>query len=93
MFSPYDSIKTLLHSEKGARLEANGCYLFLVSPDATKIEIARAITKIYKVKVAAVNTVNVRGKMKRVRTQIGKKPDWKKAYVRLAAGQKIDISK
>ena len=91
MYNPYDIIKTLLHSEKGARLETQRCYQFLVSPDATKIDIARAVSKIYKVKVEVVNTVNVRGKMKRVRTQIGKKPDWKKAYVRLAAGQKIDI--
>jgi len=91
MYNPYDIIKTLLHSEKGARLEAQRCYLFLVSPDASKIDISRAVAKIYKVKVEDVNTVNVRGKMKRVRTQIGKKPDWKKAYVRLAEGQKIDI--
>ena len=91
MLSPYDIIKTLLHTEKGARLETERSYLFLVSPDASKIDISRAVSKIYKVKVESVNTVNVRGKMKRVRTQIGKKPDWKKAYVRLAEGQKIDI--
>jgi large subunit ribosomal protein L23 len=91
MFNPYDIIKTLLHSEKGARLEAQRCYQFLVSPGASKIEISRAVAKIYKVKVEDVNTVNVRGKMKRVRTQIGKKTDWKKAYVRLAEGQKIDV--
>lgn len=91
MFNPYDVIKTLLHSEKGARLEADGCYLFLVACDAGKVAITRAVEKIYKVKVRDVNTVNVRGKMKRVRTQIGKKTDWKKAYVRLAEGQKIEI--
>jgi large subunit ribosomal protein L23 len=91
MFNPYDMIKTLLHSEKGARLEADGCYLFLVAPDAGKVAIARAVEMIYKVKVRDVNTVNVRGKMKRVRTQIGKKTDWKKAYVRLVEGQKIEI--
>jgi large subunit ribosomal protein L23 len=91
MFNPYEIIKTLLHSEKGARLEPFRCYQFLVTPDATKIEIARAVSKIYKVKVTDVNTVVVRGKMKRVRTQLGKKPDWKKAYVRLAEGQKIEV--
>lgn len=91
MYSPYDSIKTLIHSEKGARLETKGCYQFLVSKHATKIDIKRAVEKIYKVKVTAVNTVVTHGKMKRVRTQLGKKPDWKKAYVTLAEGQKIEV--
>ncbi|MFH1691917.1 MAG: 50S ribosomal protein L23 [Candidatus Omnitrophota bacterium] len=91
MHSPYDIIKTLIHSEKGARLEGNGCYQFYVSKKATKIDIKNAIEKIYKVKVDAVNTIIVHGKMKRVRQQIGKMPDWKKAFVQLASGQKIEI--
>jgi large subunit ribosomal protein L23 len=91
MYSPYDIIKTLIHSEKGSRLEGGGCYLFLVAKTATKIDIRNAIEKIYKVKVTDVNSVVVRGKMKRVRTQLGKQPDWKKAYVKLAPGQKIEV--
>ena len=91
MSSPYDIIKTLLHTEKGSRLEAGGCYQFLVDNRATKVDIRRSVEKIYKVKVTDVNTMVIRGKMKRVRTQLGKKPDWKKAYVRVAEGQKIEV--
>ncbi len=91
MLNPYDIIRTLIHSEKGARLESDGCYQFIVRPTASKIDIKRAVEKVYKVKVRDVNTVIVRGKMKRVRMQLGKKPDWKKAYVRLMPGQKIEI--
>ena len=90
MHSPYDIIKTLLHSEKSTRLEEDGCYQFLVDNKATKIDIKCAVEKIYKVKVTDVNTVLVRGKMKRVRQQLGKKPDWKKAFVKLVKGQKIE---
>ena len=91
MHSPYDIIITLIHSEKSARMEEDSCYQFSVALPATKIDIAKAVEKIYKVKVVSVNTVVVRGKMKRVRTQLGKKPDWKKAYVKLAKGQKIEV--
>ncbi len=76
---------------EGARLESDSCYQFLVDNKATKVDIKRAVEKIYKVKVEDVNTVVVHGKMKRVRQQIGKQPDWKKAFVRLAKGQKIEV--
>ncbi len=91
MHNPYDIIKTLIHSEKGSRLETGGCYQFYVSIDATKIDIKRAIEKIYKVSVLDVNTLVARGKMKRVRYQLGKQPDWKKAFVQLAKDQKIEV--
>ena len=91
MPNQFDIIKTLIHSEKGSRLETDGCYQFYVAKHATKIDIKHAIEKMYKVKVTDVNTVVVPGKMKRVRYQLGKQPDWKKAFVRLASGQKIEI--
>ena len=91
MFSPYDIIKTLIQTEKGARIETDGCYVFYVAPRSTKIDIKRAVESIYKVRVSTVNTMVVPGKMRRVRTQLGKQPDWKKAYVRLEEGQKIDL--
>lgn len=91
MYSPYDIIKTLIHSEKGSRLEADGCYQFYVASSASKVDIKRAVEKIYKVKVRDVNTMIVRGKMKRIRMQLGKQPDWKKAFVRLEENQKIDV--
>lgn len=93
MHSPYDIIKTLIHSEKGSRNESLGCYQFYVAPGASKVDIKRAVEKIYKVKVRDVNTMTVRGKMKRIRFQLGKQPDWKKAFVRLEANQKIEIAK
>ena len=91
MYSPYDIIKTLIHSEKGTRLEEGGCYQFLVAKSATKIDIRNAIEKIYKVKVTDVNSIIVRSKMTRVRTQLCKQPGWKKAYVKLAPCQKIEV--
>ncbi|MDD5019481.1 MAG: 50S ribosomal protein L23 [Candidatus Omnitrophica bacterium] len=90
MHNPYDIIKTLIHSEKGSRLEPDGCYQFYVASNASKVDIKRAVEKIYKVKVRDVNTMIVLGKMKRIRTQLGKQPDWKKAFVRLEENQKID---
>lgn len=93
MTNPYDIIKTLIHSEKGSRLEDKGCYQFYVSNNASKIDIRNAVEKIYKVKVRDVNTVVVGGKMKRIRMQLGRQPDWKKAFVQLEANQKIEIAK
>jgi len=90
MFNAYDIIKTLVQTEKGARIEGDGVYQFLVTNKSTKVDIKRAVESIYKVRVSTVNTLVMRGKMRRVRRQLGKQPDWKKAYVRLEEGQKID---
>lgn len=92
MITSYDIIQTLLRTEKGSALEPDRKYLFQVAPQANKIEIKKAIEDIYKVKVAAVNTVNVIGKRKRVRQALGKTSDWKKAIVTLKEGFKIDIT-
>lgn len=91
MHSPYDIIKALIHTEKGARLESDGCYLFTVAKTANKVDIRRAVEEIYKVRVKEVRTSVVPGKLKRVRYQIGKTPDWKKAFVKLEKGQKIEV--
>ena len=64
-------------------------YVFKVAMNATKTEIKDAIEKRFEVKVDAVNTAITRGKIKRVRMVPGKKPNWKKAYITLKAGQKI----
>ena len=64
-------------------------YVFKVAMKATKDEIKAAIEKRFDVKVDSVNTVITRGKIKRVRMVAGKKPNWKKAYITLKAGQKI----
>lgn len=64
-------------------------YVFKVGLSATKQEIKSAIESRFNVKVDSVNTLINRGKMKRVRTAVGKKSNWKKAYITLQAGNKI----
>ena len=64
-------------------------YTFKVFMSASKEEIKEAVEKRFEVQVESVNTMVVRGKIKRVRAQYGKKPNWKKAIVKLKAGNKI----
>jgi len=64
-------------------------YTFKVFIDASKDEIKEAIESRFEVQVESVNTMVVRGKIKRVRAQYGKRPNWKKAIVKLKAGNKI----
>ena len=92
MKDSYVILKTLLRTEKGVVLAGSNKYLFSVQKDANKIEIKRAVEGIYKVKVQDVNTQVVNGKLKKVRQQIGKTPDWKKAVVTLKDGHKIDLA-
>uniref|UniRef100_UPI00307F0059 50S ribosomal protein L23 n=1 Tax=Mitsuokella jalaludinii TaxID=187979 RepID=UPI00307F0059 len=66
-------------------------YVFVVAKAANKIEIAKAVAEIFKVKVEKVNTVNVLGKTKRMGRTSGKRPDYKKAIVKLAAGESIEF--
>jgi large subunit ribosomal protein L23 len=68
-------------------------YTFRVHPDATKIDIKRAIEHLFNVRVTAVNTMNVVGKSRRrsYRHRIGKTAEWKKAVVTLAPGSSIDV--
>ncbi len=61
---------------------------FEVAVRANKIEVKHAVEELFKVKVAEVRLFNVRGKMKRLGRNVGKRRDWRKAYVRLAPGQK-----
>ncbi len=79
-------------SEKSTRLaETAGQVVFRVAIDATKQEIARAVEKLFEVKVDHVQVLNVKGKRKRVGQRPGKRQDWRKAYVRLQSGQDIDF--
>ncbi len=91
MITSYDIIKTLLRTEKGTTLEKGCQYIFYVATSATKPEIKKAVEDIYKVKVQSVNVTNVAGKKKRVRQRVGYTSDWKKAYVTLKAGSKIEV--
>ena len=91
MKAAQDIIKALVRTEKSTVAEPSGKYLFLVVNSSNKIEIKRAVEQLYKVKVADVNTMIIRGKLKRVRYQVGKTPDFKRAIVTLKPGQKIEV--
>lgn len=65
---------------------------FRVARDATKPEIRKAVEQLFDVKVEDVRVTNVKGKLRRTRNGIGRRSDWKKAYVRLAQGQEIDFT-
>ncbi|MDP3293417.1 MAG: 50S ribosomal protein L23 [Nevskia sp.] len=79
-------------SEKSTRAaEKSNEAVFKVLRDAKKPEIKAAIEKLFNVKVEAVRTLNVKGKVKRFGGAMGVRSDWKKAYVTLAQGQEIDF--
>ena len=80
-----------LITERTTQLMAEGKYVFVVATAANKIEIAKAVAEVFKVKVAKVNTVNVIGKTKRMGRTQGKRPDYKKAIVKLAPGETIEF--
>ena len=80
-----------LITEKSTTLMAEGKYVFEVAKAANKIEIAKAVSEIFKVKVADVNTINVEGKKKRMGRFVGKRSDFKKAIVKLAAVETIEF--
>lgn len=82
-------LRAPLLTEKGSILkEVENVYLFRVAMNANKIEIKKAVETILKRKVESVRTVRVHGKVKRVGRRVGRRPDWKKAYVKLKAGEK-----
>ena len=88
----YELIRAPRVSEKTARLqEISNQYVFEVATTATKADIKVAVEKLFDVKVEAVNVVNVKGKNKAFRFRMGRRPDWRKAYVKLAEGQSIDV--
>lgn len=85
----YQIVLAPLITEKSTKLkDSEDLLCFRVARDANKIEIKRSIEELFNVKVATVRTALVHGKMKRVGRNLGKRPDWKKAYVRLRPGEK-----
>ncbi len=79
-------------SEKSMQLiQDTNTYSFQVARDANKVEIKNAIKEIFNVEVENVNTMNVRGKKRRLGRNEGKRADWKKAMVKLAEGEEIEI--
>jgi large subunit ribosomal protein L23 len=86
----YDIIRRPLITEKGLAVkETESTLVFDVAPDASKTEVKQAVEALFKVKVQNVRTANVLGKERRRGKFSGYKPDWKKAYVRLKAGEKL----
>ncbi len=80
-------------SEKAAIVaDLNNQYVFRVAIDATKREVRTAVEQLFKVNVDDVQTLKVKGKVKRNRYGFSTKPTWKKAYVRLEQGQEIDFA-
>lgn len=78
-------------SEKSTVANENNQYVFKVVKDATKPEIKQAVEKLFNVKVAAVQVVNLKPKKVRFKRTEGTRKAWKKAYVRLAVGSEIDF--
>ncbi len=79
-------------SEKAAiAAETSDQYVFRVDPKANKDEIGRAVELMFDVKVDRVQVMNVKGKTKRFKQRLGRRPAWRKAYVRLQPGQSIDF--
>ena len=78
-------------SEKTARLAEINQYVFEVATTATKADVKSAVESLFNVTVEAVNVMNVKGKNKTFRNRSGRRGDWRKAYVRLAEGQTIDV--
>lgn len=81
-----------LITEKGTLVgEQGNQFLFKVASGANKVEIKQAIEEFFQVKVEKVRTGRLLGKTRRVGRHVGRKPSWKKAYVTLAEGQRIDF--
>ncbi|UCG38233.1 MAG: 50S ribosomal protein L23 [bacterium] len=84
-------IRPLITEKNAIMKEAQNRVAFEVAPDANKIEIKKAVEEAFKVSVEAVNVVNVRGKVKRMGRNLGKRRDWKKAIVTLKEGSTIEF--
>jgi len=85
LLAPHVSEKTALAAEMQGR------HTFKVANDASKLEVRKAVEKLFDVDVKSVQIVNVRGKTKRFGATEGKRSDWKKAIVKLAEGQDLDF--
>jgi len=85
LLSPHVSEKSTVASEKNRQV------VFKVAPDASKQEIKQAVEILFSVKIDSVATVNVKGKVRNFRQKSGRRKDWKKAYVSLAAGQDLNF--
>src|ERR1700748_491013 len=88
---PYEVLRRPLVTEKSTMLSPVGKYVFEVAVGANKPMIAEAVEKAFNVHVVEVNTMNVRGKVKRMGRSKGTQTSWKKAIVTLQAGEQIQV--
>jgi len=90
---PYSKviIRPLLTEKNAVLKEVRNKVVFEVAPDANKIEIKKAVEEAFKVSVQSVNVLNIRGKIKRVGRNMGRRRDWKKAVVTLKEGSTIEF--
>jgi large subunit ribosomal protein L23 len=88
----YDVIRRPIITEKATMASENGAVVFEVAMEATKPQIKEAVESVFGVSVVAVNTTITKGKQKRFRGRLGERKDTKKAYVKLAEGNTIDVS-
>jgi large subunit ribosomal protein L23 len=84
-------VRPIMTEKTSSGYQERGEYTFEVSPDANKAAIRQAIERLFGVKVAGVWTSNVRGKARRVGKSTGRRPNWKKAIVKLRPGDTIDV--
>jgi large subunit ribosomal protein L23 len=88
--SPYQILQKPIITEKGLDVKERARTLvFHVAPQANKAEIKSAVESVFKVKVESVHTARFHGKLRRRGRTMGHRADWKKAYVKLEAGQKM----
>ena len=93
MKNPWEVIRRPLVTEKSMANQQKSVYTFIVETTANKPEVRHAVEKAFNVKVAKVRTVKMKGKCKRMRNMLlqGRRKDWKKAYVTLKEGYRLDI--
>ena len=88
----YQVLKRPLITEKGTRQkEQSNQMIFEVDRRANRVMVRNAVESIFKVKVLSVKLMNVKGKERRVGKNVGRRPDWKKAFVRLGPGENIEF--
>ena len=88
----YNTVLSPIISEKSNRIgEQSNQYVFQVAVSSNKQQVKAAVEKLFEVKVEDVQILNVKGKTKAFRGKPGKRPNWKKAYVRVQSGQLIDF--
>ncbi|MEQ8822251.1 MAG: 50S ribosomal protein L23 [Sumerlaeia bacterium] len=90
--NPYDVLVRPIITERALRGQEDNKFTFKVAIDASKNDVRSAIEEAFGVKVVSVNTVKTKGKSRRTRYGIGKKPDVKKAVITLAEGQSLELA-